>query len=128
MDTLKWHKVTSLPATYEPSAVYLVQASDSLGLMDIYVANAAGTAVRSVLKQDQVLAMIQEKIDATMPITVQQMTPSDDWLISHSFPYRPDVRIIDSAGDQVFGNITYPSATQVRIQFSAPFSGSVDLS
>lgn len=128
MDTLKWHKVTTLPAVYEPSAVYLVQSSDNVGLMDIYVSDATGTTVRSVLKQDQVLAMIQAKMDAASPITFNQMVPSAEWLITHSFSYRPDVKIIDSAGDQVMGDIEYPSTTQVKVSFSAPFSGSAVLS
>lgn len=128
MDILKWHKVTSLPGIYEPSAVYFVQSSDNVGLMDIYVSNAAGTSVRSVLKQDQVLAMIQEKMDSMMPTTFEQLVPSAEWNITHAYPYRPDVKIIDSAGDEVIGDITYPSATQVQILFSAPFSGSADLS
>lgn len=68
--------------------------------MDIYVSDATDTTVRSVLKQDQVLAMIQAKMDAASPITFNQMVPSAEWFITHSFSYRPDVKIIDSADVQ----------------------------
>lgn len=119
---IRFQKVTSLPSTFAPSTVYMV-ASSNTELVDIYVSDATGQNVRSVLTENQVLSMIQAKLDALQPIEIEQQVPSSQWDMSHSFPYLPDVKIIDSAGDYVFGDITYPSTTTVRATFSAPFSG-----
>lgn len=125
--TLKFEKVLELPTTFDPSTVYLV-ASSNTELVDIYVSNATGTTVRSVLTENQILLMIEAKLDALKPITFEQLLPISVWEIPHSFLYLPDVKILDSAGDQVFGDITYPNATTVRATFSAPFSGQATLS
>lgn len=125
---LKFKKVLELPTTYDPSTVYMVASSNHTDLVDIYVSNATGTAVRSVLTENQILLMIEAKLDAIKPITFDQLTPLSVWDISHSFLYLPDVKIIDSAGDEVFGDITYPTPTTVRAKFSAPFSGQAILS
>lgn len=45
------------------------------------------------------------------------------WVIDHALNKRPSVTTVDSAGTVVFGGISYPSATQVVIQFLAPFGG-----
>ena len=128
MAHLKFHKVTSLPLNnFDPSAVYLVQSVNA-ELLDIYVSNAAGNEVRSVLRQEQVLAMIEAKFNAMQPVIHNQQVPSALWVITHSFDYKPDVTIIDSAGDMVFGDVTYPTPTTVNIAFSAAFSGEATLS
>ena len=124
---IKFQKVTSLPQSFTPSTVYLV-ASSNTELVDIYVSDTTGSSVRSVLTENQILAMITAKIDALQPITFNQQIPLAQWDIPHSFPYLPDVKILDSAGDEVWGDITYPTATTVRVSFSAAFSGQAVLS
>lgn len=56
-----------------------------------------------------------------------QGTVSSTWTISHSLGGRPSVTVVDSAGTVVFGEVQYLSNTQVRVVFSAPFSGSAYL-
>lgn len=124
---IKFQKVTSLPAVYEPSTVYMV-ASSNTELVDIFVSDATGSTVRSVLTENQILAMINAKLAALQPVPFNQQIPLAQWDITHAFPYLPDVKILDSAGDEVWGDITYPSATTVRLTFSAAFSGQAILS
>lgn len=61
--------------------------------------------------------------------TWAQSTPSATWIIAHSLGYRPaGVRVIDSAGNDVEGAVSYPDANTVVITFGGPFSGTAYLS
>ena len=66
-------------------------------------------------------------IGATKRHVHTQGTVSSTWTISHSLGGRPSVTVVDSAGTVVFGEVQYLSNTQVRVIFSAPFSGSAYL-
>ena len=63
--------------------------------------------------------------DATYPH--QQMVPSAVWTIDHGLGKHPAVTVITSAGDQVIGDVSYPSLDRVVITFSAPLGGSATL-
>jgi hypothetical protein len=52
-----------------------------------------------------------------------QSTPSATWIINHDLNKYPSVSIVDSANDEVIGEVNYTSTTQVIISFSAAFSG-----
>lgn len=45
------------------------------------------------------------------------------WTVSHGLGKRPSVTVVDSAGDQVEGDVTYLDLNNLSIEFSAPFSG-----
>lgn len=45
------------------------------------------------------------------------------WVVQHNLGKRPNVSVVDSAGDLVNGDTHYDSDTQLTITFSAPFSG-----
>lgn len=45
------------------------------------------------------------------------------WIIQHGLAKYPSVRIFDSAGDEVDGDLRYPDPNTVEASFSAPFSG-----
>lgn len=57
----------------------------------------------------------------------QQTTPASQWTISHSLSGYPLVSVTDSAGTQIFGDVTYPSTSQVILNFTAPFTGVASL-
>lgn len=57
----------------------------------------------------------------------QQSTPTSQWSISHALNGYPLVNVTDSAGTQIFGDVTYPSTSQVLINFTAPFAGVASL-
>lgn len=52
-----------------------------------------------------------------------QSVSSNEWTINHSLQGKPSVTIVDSAGTTVFGEVQYISDTQVRVFFTAAFSG-----
>lgn len=52
-----------------------------------------------------------------------QATPSASWTVAHNLGKRPAVQVIDTAGTQVEGDVTWLDDNSVRIIFSAPFSG-----
>ena len=60
--------------------------------------------------------------------THQQFFATDTWNITHPLLFIPNVSIVDSAGTSVLGNIQVLSPSQIRLRFSAPFSGSAFLS
>lgn len=57
----------------------------------------------------------------------QQSTPASQWSISHALNGYPLVNVTDSAGTQIFGDVTYPSTSLVLVNFSAPFTGVASL-
>ena len=52
-----------------------------------------------------------------------QGSASSNWVITHNLSKYPSVVVIDSAGDEVDGSITYTDTQQLTIVFSASFSG-----
>lgn len=57
----------------------------------------------------------------------KQTEASDKWIIVHNLNKYPAVSIIDSAGDEVIGNIHYDSLNQVTITFIGAFKGKATL-
>lgn len=66
-------------------------------------------------------------LNLVIPSTVRhvhtQGTASTTWAINHSLEGYPSVSVVDSSRTVVFGEVTYPSTTQVVVNFSAAFSG-----
>ena len=52
-----------------------------------------------------------------------QAVASDTWTVNHNLNKYPSVTIVDSANDEVEGNVNHVSKTQLTITFSAAFSG-----
>jgi hypothetical protein len=52
-----------------------------------------------------------------------QGAASSTWTITHALGGNPSVMVVDSSNTVVYGEIQYLSSTQVRILFSAAFSG-----
>ncbi len=52
-----------------------------------------------------------------------QSLPADTWTIDHPLGKKPAVTVIDSAGDQVEGDVSYVGTLRVVLRFSAPFAG-----
>lgn len=57
----------------------------------------------------------------------RQNSAADVWTIDHELGKFPSVTVMDSAGDEVEGAVSYPSLARVVVRFSAPFSGSAYL-
>lgn len=56
-----------------------------------------------------------------------QTEASDTWIIVHNLNKYPAVSIIDSAGEEVDGNVIYNNENQVTIQFNGAFKGVASL-
>jgi hypothetical protein len=57
----------------------------------------------------------------------EQGVPSDTWEIDHPLGTRPTVVIVDSANNEVFGAVSYPTLNHVTISFTFAFSGTAYL-
>ena len=64
MTTLAIHKVSTLPSTLTPSALYFVSDSVNSSLLTIHVADSTGTATRHILTKQEVDAAISAAIAA----------------------------------------------------------------
>lgn len=56
---------------------------------------------------------------------VQNFTTSSIVTVNHGLNKLPSVNVIDSAGDEVVGQIFYVNPNSVRVSFAAPFSGQI---
>lgn len=52
-----------------------------------------------------------------------QMSASATWNITHNLGKYPSVTVVNSAGDEVIGDVNYPSINTVTINFSAANGG-----
>jgi hypothetical protein len=57
-----------------------------------------------------------------------QLTPDVLWSVQHDLGYYPNVRVQDSAGSDIEGDITYVSANLLTVEFTAAFGGHAYLS
>lgn len=67
------------------------------------------------------------KIDCDKTYYHIQSTASDTWVIVHGLNKYPSVSVINSAGDEVIGDIIYNDINQVTIKFKGSFKGSATL-
>jgi len=52
-----------------------------------------------------------------------QQAASTTWTVVHNMNKYPSVNVVDTANDEVTGDVKYNSLNQIRITFSAAFSG-----
>lgn len=67
-------------------------------------------------------AILQDLTKKTTFVYDQQVA-SATWVITHNMGKYPSVTIVDTAGDEVEGEVKYNSLNQVTITFSAPVTG-----
>lgn len=53
----------------------------------------------------------------------RQTVASDTWVIVHNLNKYPSVSVIDSAGNEVIGEVNYDDANQVTLRFEGGFKG-----
>ena len=76
---------------------------------------------------DSLSAYAEENQAADKNFIYDQGTPSAEWNIEHNLGKKPSVVVFDSAGTEVIGDIKYIDDNNVRITFSAGFSGKATL-
>lgn len=52
-----------------------------------------------------------------------QTTPSNIWSINHKLNKMPSVTLINSANEQIYGDVTYIDKNNIKVEFSAEVSG-----
>jgi hypothetical protein len=57
-----------------------------------------------------------------------QGSASNSWTITHNLGFKPNVTVIDSAGNIVEGEITYTNTNSLTVSFQSAFSGNAYLS
>jgi hypothetical protein len=57
-----------------------------------------------------------------------QGSASDAWVIEHFLGFKPNVTVVDSAGNIVEGEITYTNTNSLTVSFASAFSGKAYLS
>lgn len=65
---------------------------------------------------------------STLGYVHTQASPVSTWTINHPLQFIPNITVVDSAGDQVEGDVVYSSASQIVVTFSSSFSGKAYLS
>lgn len=98
------------------------------GMIPNVVDDVTSTSTTAALSANQgyiLNNLINEKQDKNFYFT--QTTASDTWIITHNLNKYPSATVIDSAGTEVVGNITYNSLNQITITFSGAFKGSATL-
>ena len=88
-------------------------------MSDVSVVNVEGTQITAVSASMGVQG--PRGLDLSYEHT--QGVAASLWVVAHGLGKRPSVTVVDSAGDQVEGSVTYLNLNNLRIEFSAPFSG-----
>lgn len=55
------------------------------------------------------------------------VTAVSSFYVEHTFPYLPDVQVVDADGNRVLVGAEYPDQTHIHIVFPAPFTGQIGL-
>lgn len=57
-----------------------------------------------------------------------QGSVSASWVITHNLGFKPNVTVVDSAGNIVEGEISYTNSNSITVSFQSAFSGNAYLS
>lgn len=69
-----------------------------------------------------------ENIASFVSYEYTQGSASNSWTINHNLGFKPNVTVVDSAGNIVEGEITYTNSNSLTVSFAASFSGYAYLS
>lgn len=70
MATFKIFRETALPGTLQPYAMYVIAPASKPDYVELYVTNAAGTATRRMLTQEDIQALINSSLMAITQIQI----------------------------------------------------------
>lgn len=54
-------------------------------------------------------------------------SPLTVWQVTHTIPITPNVITTDNSGVLIEGDVSYPTPTQVRVEWAFPMAGQLDL-
>lgn len=114
MAQLKIRKVTALPATLEPSCLYIISTADP-SIMDMYVSSSDGTTSRHIVNKSEIQDMINASLASFSSLDVYADIAARDAVATPTVPTHAIV--LDASADATVtsGAATYiydPSTTQ----------------
>lgn len=83
--------------------------------------DAAGSINNNFLKCQQAIDTFN--IPQRMSYHHIQSIPSEEWIIQHNLGFFPNVKIVDSNREQVYGDIVFNDENTVTLKFGGSFSG-----
>jgi hypothetical protein len=119
-DSSSWHRYRLLAAP--------VLSGDT---WTFSVVTVDGSAPGTAPPVGEPVLVIFQPVGASIPGATyvhSQGVPSTVWVIDHDLGFYPNVSVVDSAGEQVEGEVDYISGTRVQVTFTAAFSGTAYLS
>lgn len=90
--------------------------------LNSYNTVAWGSIIGNIQNQTDLWNILQTLTIQTNYVHDQQAA-SATWTVVHNMGKKPSVSIVDTADDEVIGQVTYNSNNQLTIAFSAPTSG-----
>lgn len=91
-------------------------------LTPLFPGAAWGNIVGNIQSQTDLWNILQSLTVQTNYVHDQQVA-SASWVIVHNMGKKPAVSIVDTADDEVIGQVTYNSNNQLTLTFSSPVSG-----
>lgn len=101
---------------------------DSFAVNTNHINTAAITASKiknGAVNEDKLAQSVIERLDKNY--VHEQTTASDTWAIVHNLNKYPTAVVINSAGEEVIGDIKYDSLNQITIYFKGAFKGKATL-
>lgn len=120
---------------FTPSSLSIdISTTDPMSLTSIEVTNCSNN-YNVLAQKPSINGVVLEgdktteelKIDCDKTYYHIQSVASDNWVIVHGLNKYPSVSVINSAGDEVVGDIIYNDTNQVTIKFKGSFKGSATL-
>ena len=105
-----------------------VQGTTGIGTQGVQGSTGAGTqGVQGVQGTKGDVGTINDLVSRVSYEHTQGAT-SNSWTINHNLGFKPNVTVVDSAGNIVEGEITYTNSNSLTVSFQSSFSGYAYLS
>jgi hypothetical protein len=89
----------------------------------IIVEDSANQVIVNQDAPNQVVVRVGGGTGNTRRHVHEQASSSQEWTINHNLGGKPSVMVVDSANTVVVGEVRYISNTEIKVYFTAPFSG-----
>jgi len=94
------------------------------GISTLYELTLEHVSSSGVIENDNFYGLGLDPLNAQdKTLIYTQSIPATTWTIDHGLKKFPSVTVVDSANSVVQGTVSYNSATQITLTFSAAFSG-----
>jgi hypothetical protein len=126
-DGIAYELVLSVPGYQGPPGPQGIQGPQGAAGPQGVPGAPGGSGVASVNGAIGVVVIAAGDLGLAVPQTRQVSIPSDLWVVSHSFPYRPTVKTFDVDGIEIDGDVSYPDGQTVTVSWAGQQVGSIEL-